>query len=354
MADLRITNCHTHLFTTAHVPRWYPHPVVAPFKRFPWLVSATQGLLSLVGQERWADVVGRLGRFQKAGNVEMQADVLRGLLPQYPKGTRFVILPMDMAHIGHGPVEADLRMQHDELSELAADPELGPLVLPFATVYPPEPDSVAEARRAIEDLGFRGLKIYPRLGFPPDHPALMQELYPLLRERNLPVISHCARGGVQGRALPLALADQYTDPRAVLPVLETFPELRFCLAHFGGQVDWRAYVEDGIDPLDPEARRRNWLASVLDLLRSGEWPGLWTDISYTLFHFDEFVPFLKVFLAEDAVRSRTLFGSDYYMTRQEQLSERAVSFRLRDALGEDWYRQLAETNPEIWLGERDD
>ncbi len=352
MADIRITNCHIHLFTNAHVPRWYPHPLVAPFRVFPRLINGVGSLLRLVGQEYYAGVVDRLGRFRQAGAQARQADVLRAVLPQYPKDTRFVALPMDMAHIGHGPVAQDLRAQHDELAELAVDPELGARIVPFATVYPHSKDSVSEARRAIETLGFRGLKIYPRLGFAPDHPALMQEIYPLLVERNLPVMTHCSRGGVQGRGMAEELADRYTDPRAVLPVLEAFPTLRLCLAHFGGSRDWRSYVDEGIDPMDPLARKKNWLASTLDLIRSGRYQGLWTDISYTLFHFQGFVPFLKVFLADDMLRGRVLFGSDYYMTRQEELSERAVSFRLRDALGEAWYRQLAETNPEVWLGER--
>lgn len=353
MSDFRITNCHTHLFTTAHVPSKYPHPAVSVIRRFPLLVNAVAGGLSLLGQEEWAGVVERLARFNQTGNKARQVEILREMMCQYPAGTRFVVLPMDMAHIGHGSVEATLSMQHDELAEIAADPVLGELVVPFATVYPHAEESVAEAERAIGELGFRGLKIYPRLGFRPDHEQLMERLYPLLLERNLPVISHCARAGVMGRGVPLELADAYTDPRAVLPVLKAFPELRICLAHFGGKVDWRSYIDHGIDPLDPGAREANWLASILDLLKTGDWPGLWTDISYTLFRFDDYVPFLKVFLGDDTVRSRVLFGSDFYMTRQEKLSERAVSFRLRNALGEEWYRQLAQENPELWLGERD-
>ncbi len=347
---IRITNCHTHLFTTAHVPRDYPYKVVSVFKTMPPLVDGISWGLKVLGQEQLSGVVARLGRFQKAGALGRQADVLRAMMRQYPEGTRFVVLPMDMAHIGHGPVEASLRQQHDELAEIAAHPLLGPLIIPFATVFPDAPDSVSEARRAIVELGFRGLKIYPRLGFAPDHPVLMNELYPLLVERNLPVMSHCSRGGVQGKGLSDEAADGFTDPRAVLPVLEAFPELRFCLAHFGGQRDWNSFINEGIDPLNPVKRQENWLASILDLLRFGEHPVLWTDISYTLFHFEDFVPFLKVFLADERVRSRTLFGSDFYMTQQEKLSERAVSFRLRNALGEEWFRQLAETNPEVWLG----
>ena len=39
------------------------------------------------------------------------------------------------------------------------------------------------------------------------------------------------------------------------------------------------------------------------------------------------------------------------MTRQEKLSEKAVCIRLRNALGEEVFRQIAEENPAKWLGE---
>ena len=40
MSEIRITNCHIHSFTTAHVPRRFPHALLLPFKRFPVAVRA--------------------------------------------------------------------------------------------------------------------------------------------------------------------------------------------------------------------------------------------------------------------------------------------------------------------------
>ena len=37
------------------------------------------------------------------------------------------------------------------------------------------------------------------------------------------------------------------------------------------------------------------------------------------------------------------------MTKQEDLSERAVSMRLRHALGADVFREISEVNPTLWL-----
>jgi len=349
---VRITNCHIHTFNTHHVPKWYPHPLMAPLKAAPFLARLIAALLAALGQERWSDVVYRLHRFQQAGSGLSQREIFENILPYYPDGTRFVVLPMDLSTIDYGPVMKPLEAQHDELHRLSRDEKLGDRVIPFATIVPGKPGGLEEMMRCFEDLEFRGLKLYPRLGFAPDHPELMEHVYPYLEKRGLPVLSHCSRGGVKGRHLTEVRADLWTAPQAFIPVLEAFPKLRVNLAHFGGVGDWRAYIENGIDPFDPQARQENWLAAILDMLRSGKYPGLYTDISYTVFNFAAFLPFLRVFLEDPLVRDKVLFGSDYYMTKQEKLSERAVSFGLRSALGEDTFRLIAETNPEIWLGER--
>lgn len=356
MSEIRITNCHIHTFTSAHVPKYYPHWGVWLLSQIPGLLRLLAWLLRLVGHT-YADTLDRLLRFKQEGDTPRQADILANVARQYPSNTRFVVLPMDMELIGHGPVAQDIRAQHDELSALNLDDDLGQSVIPFASVHPDRDGAAEEVRRCVDDLHFKGLKLYPRLGFAPDHPVLMEHIYPLIQARNLPVMSHCSRGGVQGKAISWHHANRVTAPQAFLPVLRAFPDMRVCLAHFGGVTDWRAYVEDGLDPNNPNARAENWQVAIRDLIGSGDWPGLWTDISYTLFHFEDYLPFLRLFLTGDdpkseRLRKRVLFGSDYYMTRQERLSERAVCFRLRNALGEELFRQIAVENPEVWLGER--
>lgn len=349
MPRLRITNCHTHTFTDRHVPARYPHGLLLPFRRRPWLLRGLGFAVRALGQEGAAEALGRLHRFQCDARSGGQAEIFARLVAQYPCGTRFVVLPMQMAGMGRGGVRASLARQHDELAALAA--AWPGLVIPFAACDPRLPGAAAEVRRCIEDLGFRGLKLYPRLGYAPDHPVLMREVYPLLDQRGLAVVSHCSRGGVTGR-LARAEADALSHPMAFAPVLRAFPRMQVNLAHFGGQADWEAYIGEGIDPYDPAARRANFLVTLREMIESGDFPNLWTDVSYTLFQSEAFLPFLRLFLDHPRVRARTLFGSDFYMTRQEELSERAMAVRLRAGLGEALFRQLAETNPEVWLGER--
>lgn len=347
-APLRITNCHTHTFTDDHIPTFYPHWGLIAFKKLPGLVRGISWLVRAAGQEDAAMQLQRLHRFQLEARATSQAGIFGKLLAQYPRGTRFVILPMEMAAMGQGRIKTSLRHQHDELAALArAWPGL---VIPFATCDPRLPGAAAEVRRCIEDLGFRGLKLYPRLGYAPDHPVLMREIYPLLDERGLALVSHCSRGGVTGR-LSAAAADALSHPRAFAPVLRAFPRMQVNLAHMGGSADWQSWISDGQNPYDRGAGQHNFLVALREMIESGAFPNLWTDLSYTLFQSDAFLPFLRLFLEHPGMRQRVLFGSDFYMTRREELSERAVAVRLRAGLGETLFRQIAETNPEAWLGE---
>jgi uncharacterized protein len=86
------------------------------------------------------------------------------------------------------------------------------------------------------------------------------------------------------------------------------------------------------------------------MLRSGEYPGLWTDIAYTLFADDDYVYLLKVLLQDERVRARVLFGSDFYVVESAELEERSRSVRIRAILGEDLFTTIAYDNPRAWLG----
>ena len=355
MSKISIINCHIHTFTGRHVPQDYPYKFLWLFKQVPILVKWMAIVVSWFSRDI-GEKLFRLYRFQQETNRKNQSDVLAEVRKQYPQNTRFVVLPMDMANMGHGKVTDTLAAQHDELAALANDPDVGHAVIPFATINPVNDPEARELWRAVDTHGFKGVKIYPKLGFAPDHDTLMTHVYPEMARRGLPLMTHCMRGGVQGKEVSDHRAARYTEPRAYVPVMTQHRDLKVCLAHFGGHQEWDAYVNDGAGSGTPKQRQENWQVGIRDMIGSGEWPGLWTDISYTLFHFEDYIPFLRLFLLDDNIagerlRRRVLFGSDFYMTRQEKLSERAVCFRLRNALGEDVFRQIAENNPRVWLGE---
>jgi uncharacterized protein len=87
------------------------------------------------------------------------------------------------------------------------------------------------------------------------------------------------------------------------------------------------------------------------MLRSGQYPNLWTDVSYTLYANDEHVYLLKALLSDPRVSSRVLFGSDFYVVENAELEERRRSVRLRAVLGEELFNTIARENPRRFLGE---
>ncbi len=96
-------------------------------------------------------------------------------------------------------------------------------LIPFCTVDPYHPGAVAELRRAVLELGCRGLKLHPPLqGFPP----LLDEMQPIAAE--------AARLGI-----PILFHDgtpPYSTPLQIASLLEDHPDLTVILGH-GGRWD---------------------------------------------------------------------------------------------------------------------
>ena len=84
MSDIRITNVHVHTFTSDHVPRCYPHPLLVPFKAIPGLVRLMAALVRLFNRDA-ADTLDRLYRFQQEAGASRQAQILRQVRRHYPR-----------------------------------------------------------------------------------------------------------------------------------------------------------------------------------------------------------------------------------------------------------------------------
>jgi predicted TIM-barrel fold metal-dependent hydrolase len=362
---VEITNCHVHTFTQAHTPdRFLPWPV-PQLARLPLARQAFIWFARLVDPERKRPL-GRYAQIIDTSYEKTQVEIFEIVRGFYPEGTRFVVLPMDMTMMNAGDVAVDIDAQHDQLVDLR---DLYPdIVVPFAAVDPRHGGIVDKTIALIEQHGFRGLKLYPPTGYHPFDRRLWP-LYEYAEAHNLPVLTHCSRpASVQYRGEPTVemrtdpvtggllnlgrfeLLTRFTDPEAYKPLLEKYPMLRVCLAHFGGEGDWTSYLDrpwhSGADPA-----MKSWLAKILDMLRSRRYPNLWTDISYTLYADDEHVYLLKVLLSDPSVRNRVLFGSDFYVVANAELEERRRSLRIRAVLGEEVFDAIARVNPMRFLGE---
>jgi predicted TIM-barrel fold metal-dependent hydrolase len=357
-----LTNCHIHTFTVDHVPKRFAG-IFGALLRIRPLRLALLALMRAIGRAPRSRLA-RYAQILEVSHNRTQAQIFRIARGFYPQGTRFVVLPMDMEFMNAGRIEQSLAAQHDELRRLRDEyPEL---VLPFVAVDPRRPRVVATTIALLEEQGFRGIKLYPPLGYHPNDPALA-DLYRYAAEHQVPILTHCTRRGVHlrgrppegllrdpesGQPLAAVASDEpiarLADPDNYLPILRRHPKLKLCLAHFGGDEEWRKYLHDpwlagaaGVD--------KSWLAKIADLIKSEAYENLYTDISYTVFADEEYVHLLKVLLSDERLRKRVLFGSDFYVVENAPLEERRLAVRIRSVLGEALFDTIARENPERFL-----
>jgi uncharacterized protein len=343
---VRITNCHIHTFTAEHAPDRFAGVLLSTLLRLAPVRKAVLGFVRLFNR-RPRSRLARYARILEISHDRDQEAIFNIARGYYPENTRFVVLPMDMAYMDRGKVKQSLAEQHEDLRLLQQN--YGDVVIPFAAVDPRRPGVVETTKELLAERGFRGIKLYPPLGYSPNDPVL-EPLYAYAERHRIPVLTHCSRGGVQRRGLREKDAESLADPDNYVGILEDHPGLKLCLAHFGGESEWRRYVEEQWRPGRPP-EQRSWLAKIADMIRSGRYPGLYTDISYTVFADDDYIHLLKVLLSDGRLRARVLFGSDFYVVENALNEERRVALRLRSALGEELFRAIADENPRTFLGD---
>jgi len=104
----------------------------------------------------------------------------------------------------------------------------------FGAVDPRRPDALARTVEALDNLGARGLKLYPPSGVDPGDPSC-DPIYQALIERDAPVAVHTAV--VSG-----PFDSRLASPLMVSRAQQRFPELRIVLAHAGYPAWWEEAV----------------------------------------------------------------------------------------------------------------
>lgn len=350
---MSIYNCHIHTFTIDCIPKKF-----LPFglqKLFgPKIIrKPVCFLLNTLNPFDNKDLFQRYSNFIKTSHLKTQEAIFEFVKARYPSGTKFIVLPMDMEFMEAGEVTKSWREQHEELAKLAeACPDV---VIPFIAVDPNRTNILSEIKE-IEDnfeINFHGIKLYPPLGYYPND-ARLEPIYEFAKERSLPIISHCSKGGIKNRKLPKETCIEYAHPKNYIETLKKHPEVKICLAHFGGEKEWDQLLKVGANFSHPSLND-NWVRKIIEMIVSGKYPNLYTDISYTIFNFVEYIPILKVILTDrtngQKISERVLFGSDYYMIEQERFSEKQLSMMLRAEIGEKLFWKIAEENPQRFLNE---
>lgn len=350
------TNTHIHTFREVDVPRRFlPLGLVRILASKPGFYL-TGKLLNNLNPFSDNDIFDRYVKFVRIGKLGSQQLIFENCKKFYPHDTKFVVLPMDMAFMGAGKVP---RPYHEQLSELNNVKDTYSQLLPFIHIDPRREGVMDLFKKCIEDWGFKGVKLYPPLGYFP-YDERLYPIYDYCEKNGLPIIAHCSpynpvhfKGKKKELLKLLSMSDSpinikgknrkelcsiFTHPNNYDKVLKDFKELKICFAHFGSEYFWKKY-------LDEPDMDNNWFVIIKEMISN--YQNLYSDISFTLNN-QEFFPLLKVLLSDDLIKSKVLFGSDYSMVETKS-TERRFGLDLRAYIGEENFLAIATDNPNKFL-----
>lgn len=286
-------------------------------------------------------VGGKVSDIFEAISIGMQpniTEVADHLLDGMDKNDTFVALMLDI--VGTEENERDGRTFMRQIKEtVEASLQRPGRILPFISVNPKRPTHFDLMKKAIEQHGFVGVKLYPSLGYKIDCDDLLK-VYDYCHETDVPLLTHCSPGGFY--------ADRdfidYSSPEPWVDILADRPNLRICFAHFGG---WASLGKPyGFAP-------ETWGGKILRLMDS--YPNVYTDLS---FHTDmmrnvqyeqHYFQQLQSLLSHDVYGKRFLFGTDSWLLRLEVEDSHYWNY-YQNKLSLDEFAQIAETSSRAFLG----
>ena len=218
-----IYNCHLHIFTIDHVPKKFLPFGLTTLMKSTYLRKPLTFLLDNVIPFSKRDLLHRYSNFVRLSYQKKQRDIFETVRSYYPLDTRFIILPMDMSKMGAGEVPCSIEEQHEELAELRMIYPKN--IIPFAAIDPRQDNPLEMLKDLIENKDFKGVKLYPPLGYLPSDEKLYP-IYAYAEKKSIPAMVHCSRGGVRHTKLSAEETRSYADPDHYRSILKDFPKLR--------------------------------------------------------------------------------------------------------------------------------
>ena len=379
---MNLYNAHTHIFTNKCIPENFLGKLNVGFAKIPLLkmvsipvINYTLGRLLRKALPGERDFLSKYANFMAIGSKKSQEAVYQDLVSSYDEACRFVVLTLDMDFMGAGRAEVNYLTQLHEIIRLKM--KYMNDMLPFVSVDPRRGDAKYLrdfVAKYIEDYGFVGIKLYPALGFYPFDPNL-DLVYEYAQANHIPLMTHCTKAGVyfkgnkltdqhlwpydlNGERLPendhrssvtmknRDFKNYFTDPDNYRQVLNKYPELKICIAHYGGSTEMlRSF---GRGPKKSQVNELgNFYEKIQDLLKDPKYPNVYTDISYTLGDDKIFNELIKD-IRDVKFKNNILFGTDYFMTIIEK-NERQLVDDFRDVIDPSDFARIANTNVKKYL-----
>lgn len=386
MMNKPICNVHVHTFNAQYMPDKFIGQFIGLFPKTITKILKNKhsgnALLKLLRLFNEHSKLGKYVAFLKVGIKESQYKIFYDLQMKegYPSGTRFVVLPLNFKYMGAGKLKISYEHQLNDLIRVAASSK-GSL-LPFLCIDPrmgTAEENLQFVKRYVEEKGFIGLKMYPALGFYPFDPRL-ELVYQYAEENQLPIMTHCSSTGIfynDGKNIPhhflqaksfnpqtanafdktprkynfsmptkgifkkkdlAKFADNFLNPVNYTDVLERFPKLKICFAHFGLDNDQHQSKKKEILEL-------SWHEDIKTLITS--YPNIYTDISYSS-HFEDVRESFVGYMENPDLKHKILFGTDFFMTLQEVKDEQEMLNRTVNSFDEH-FEKIASDNVKTYL-----
>ncbi|MFC4660725.1 amidohydrolase family protein [Oceanobacillus aidingensis] len=233
----------------------------------------------------------------------------------YTKVDKLVLLPEDISIIQGGYIISNEQIK--KLIDMAPDKFIG-----FASVDPSRDDAIEVLEYAFKDLKLQGLKLHPsKQKFYPNEDK-MKKIYETCISFNKPIIFH------SGMTWQPDAPAKYSKPINFEEVAINYPELKFCLAHFG----WP------------------WIDETIMLLL--KYPNVYTDTS--LLHMDDASSFFKQLFTKNMgplwiernLQDKVMFGTNAPRFRAKRLLPAIYNIGFR----EKTLNKILSGNAEKFLG----
>ena len=198
--------------------------------------------------------------------------------------SKAVILGQD-THATRNPSFRNYSLKNDHLAVLASKSR--DRLIPFAGVDPNDgARAVSELKRAVTELGFRGLKIHSSANsvYPNDEKK-MYPIYDFCQDAGIPILFHTGTTGLGDCEI------KYSKPELLDEVCQKYPDLRVVMAHFG------------------------WPWSDVTMAVALRNPNVFIDVSGWK---PRYLPPGTLPYLNGILQDRFLFGTDYPMLRQKE------------------------------------
>ena len=370
-----VYNAHMHLINFAFIPDNYYQVLFDLTKYIPG-AKVSEALVKTGLVRRVALLVGvwqRIkfrffrgdGRFRRVDKMlklfkEYMNDVTDDYVRQMDGTDIDVAVPM-MMDLGPAnpsqrpevPFEYQIAIIHEQMMRHPGR------FLPFVFFDPRRKGAMRLVKKAVMEMGFAGVKMYPPLGYhtvpesvvnDKDTCKALHEFYDWCQKEKVPLTAHCSQGGAYSGVVHFgpALQNYLCRPYNWKEVLERWPKLRINLAHFGG-----AFTRPKPGQKEFMDRAVRWRDTIIDLMR--RFPCVYTDVSYhdkalwpdtKAAYFAE----LKEYLNDPDLGDRILFGTDWPMTAHTWTEAEFVApFADGKNLSPDEFKKLSCHNPRRFL-----